>query len=119
MDNPQGERMKLYAVIGLSVVAALMAYFRFFFSSWGVTSPIFVRKKMTTGSSNTAPNAKSSLMEKEKYCLTEGSALTYSLANFIKNLNPKGKTTKYPNSAPPTKRTVEVTTNGMTYFFSF
>ena len=71
-----------------------MAYLRFFLSHWGVTTPILARKKITTGSSKTTPKANKSLMAKEKYCFTEGSAFTYSFEKPMKNLKPKGKTTK-------------------------
>jgi len=63
---------------GVRIAAATkvnrMAYFLFFFSRSGVTIPILVRKKITTGNSKTSPKANSSLTAKEKYCFTEGRA---------------------------------------------
>ena len=75
---------------------------------------ILVRKKIITGSSKTTPKANRSFKAKPKYCFTDGRAFTYSFENPMKNLNPNGKTTKYPKSAPPINRIVETRTNGIT-----
>ena len=41
------------------------------------------------------------------------------IRNIEKKVKPKGKTTKYPNREPPTKRIVDESIKGITYCFSF
>jgi len=65
-----------------------MANLRNLFIESGVIRPILVIKKTTTGSSKTRPKAKRSLIVKEKYCFTEGSAWMSSVAKLMKNLKP-------------------------------
>src|SRR5210317_1259954 len=88
------------------------AYFLFFFKKSTETMPNLAIKVKTRGSSNTNPKASKSLAEKPKYSFIEGSGLMVSVANPIKNLNPQGKTTKYPNNAPPIKKKDERITMG-------
>ena len=64
------------------------------------------------------PNARRSLHEKERNSLKVSIGLINSVVKLTKNLNPKGKTTKYAKRDPPTKKIVEKKTKGKTCFFS-
>lgn len=64
------------------------------------------------------PNARRSLHENERNSFKVSIGLIKSVAKLTKNLNPKGKTTKYAKRDPPIKKMVEKKTNGKAYFFS-
>jgi len=81
--------------------------------------PNLAKNVMTRGSSKTSPNARSNLAEKLKYSFIDGRGCMVSEANPKKNLKPNGKTIKYPNSAPPTKKTEDKKTIGTRKRLSF
>ena len=94
------------------------AYFLFFFKNSTVTMPSLARNVIISGSSKTSPKASSNFEEKLKYSRMDGRGWIVSVANPKKNLNPNGKTIKYPNNAPPIKKKEERKTIGIRSFFS-
>ena len=71
-----------------------IAYFRCFLSISTLINPSLARKKAKSGNSKIRPKAKSSLVANFRYSRILGKALMLSLAKPIKNLKPKGNTTK-------------------------
>ena len=71
-----------------------IAYLRFLRKPEAVTMPRRARKKMKRGSSKMTPKAMRSFREKPRYSRMVGMGRIKSVAKPMKNLNPKGKTTK-------------------------
>jgi hypothetical protein len=80
--------------------------------------PALERKTIKIGISKITPKARSSLIAREKYSLTEGRDVRNSLLYPTRKRKAGGKTTKYPNAAPPTKQKVERKEKGSRIRFS-
>lgn len=82
--------------------------------------PTFVRKKITTGSSNIRPNARINVRMKAIYRPIESIGVKKSPTLKVRR-NPiaKGRTMKKQKAIPKRKRTVAKEINGNAYLFSF
>ena len=108
--------------VGVSIAAMIKlirkAYFLLRLRKVTLTSPIFARNTIKIGISKITPKAISRRREREKYSLTAGSEVRYSLLYPTRNLKAGGKTTKYPNAEPLRKQMVDNRVNGIRTFFS-
>ena len=93
------------------------AYLKFFIKNREEIMRILARRKASTGNSNTEDMPNKTLNAREKYSLIVIMAIK-SLPISRKNLHAQGKTTKYPNDPPATKKKVVKNTKGNTSFFS-
>lgn len=73
---------------------AIMNTFLFFAKNWGVTMPILVRNRNTSGNSKTIPKAKIIRVMKDKYLLMEIIGCKELPPKLSKNLKPTGMTRK-------------------------
>ena len=108
--------------VGVRIAAIIKlikkAYFLFRLRKATSTKPIFAKNTMRMGISKITPKAMSKRMANEKYSLTAGRDVRYSLLYPTRNLKAGGNTTRYPNAAPPKKQRLESTENGIRTFFS-
>jgi len=87
-------------------------------NSEALTKPIFVIKKIKTGSWKETPKPRRNFRVRDKYSLKDNIGLRKSVLKDTKNLKAGGNTRKYPKHKPPENRMVEARTKGMAYFFS-
>ncbi len=89
-----------------------IAYFRFFDSICGVTTPSRAAIVMMTGSSKTAPNASVNFSTKSTYAPMEIIGARSLPGNETRNRIANGITTNSAKEAPSRKKTEPTSTNG-------
>ena len=108
--------------VGVSIAAMIKlikkAYFLFRLRNATLIRPILARNTIKIGISKITPKAISKRSDREKYSLTAGSEVRYSLLYPTRNLKAGGNTTKYPKAEPLRKHMVDKSVNGTRTFFS-